>query len=74
MEEGSFVINYNGHGSEEGWAQEKLLTFSDILNWRNQKQPILFTATCQFGKFDNPAIVSGAELSLLNATGGAIAL
>ncbi|MCA0365999.1 MAG: type IX secretion system sortase PorU [Bacteroidetes bacterium] len=74
LDRGSFVINYNGHGSEEGWAQEKLLTLADILNWRNQKLPIFFTATCQFGKFDNPATVSGAELSLLNPSGGAIAL
>jgi hypothetical protein len=72
---GSFLINYSGHGSEDGWAQEKLLTVSDIQNFRNgSRLPIFFTATCQFGKFDNPALVSGAELSLLNPAGGCIAL
>lgn len=75
IKEGSFLINYSGHGSEEGWAQEKLLTVSDIQNFRNSNRlPIFFTATCQFGKFDNPALVSGAELSLLNPNGGCIAL
>ncbi len=75
VNEGSFIVNYNGHGSEEGWAQEKLLTIGNILNWQNtDKLPIFFTATCQFGKFDNPNLVSGAELSLLNPKGGAIAL
>ncbi|MCP9768849.1 hypothetical protein EGI22_13060 [Lacihabitans sp. LS3-19] len=75
INEGSFLINYNGHGSEDGWAQEKLLTISDIQNFRNgTRLPIFFTATCQFGKFDNPALVSGAELSLLNPSGGCVAL
>lgn len=73
--DGQFIINYNGHGSEDGWTQEKLLTIGEILNWQNiDRLPIFFTATCQFGKFDNPSVVSGAELSLLNPNGGAIAL
>lgn len=75
MKNGSFLFNYNGHGSEDGWANEKLLTIADIQNFRNPtKLPIFFTATCQFGKFDNPALVSGAELALLNPSGGCIAL
>ncbi|CAN1558159.1 Peptidase_C25_N domain containing protein [Spirosomataceae bacterium] len=75
IKNGTFLINYSGHGSEDGWANEKLLTISDIQNLRNPtKLPIFFTATCQFGKFDNPALVSGAELALLNPTGGCIAL
>ncbi|OYU67340.1 MAG: hypothetical protein CFE22_04525 [Cytophagaceae bacterium BCCC1] len=75
LRNGSFLVNYNGHGSEDGWANEKLLTIADIQNFRNPtKLPIFFTATCQFGKFDNPALVSGAELALLNPSGGCIAL
>jgi hypothetical protein len=75
MKNGTFLLNYNGHGSEDGWANEKLLTIGNIQNFRNQnKLPIFFTATCQFGKFDNPALVSGAELALLNPSGGCIAL
>lgn len=74
INQGSFLINYVGHGSEDGWAQEKILTTGDILAWKNKKLPILFTATCQFGKFDNPSIVSGAELALLQPNAGAIAL
>ncbi len=75
LKKGTFLLNYNGHGSEDGWANEKLLTIGDIQNFRNPtKLPIFFTATCQFGKFDNPALVSGAELALLNPAGGCIAL
>lgn len=74
VSKGSLIINYNGHGAEDGWGQEKILTIGDIINWRNTRLPILFTATCQFGKFDNPALVSGAELALNLPNGGAIAL
>lgn len=75
MNEGSLIINYNGHGSEDGWTDEKLLTLDQILRWRNKdRMPILFTATCEFGRYDNPGVVSGAELALLNPNGGAIAL
>jgi hypothetical protein len=74
IEKGPFLINYAGHGSESGWAQEKLFTFKEILNLKNAGLPIFFTATCQFGKFDNPAQTSGAELTLLNPVGGGIAI
>lgn len=72
---GTYFITYIGHGAEDGFTNERLLTLSDILSFRNAtKLPIWFTATCQFGKFDNPGLVSGAELSLLRPNGGAIAL
>jgi Peptidase family C25 len=73
IDKGTFLINYAGHGSESGWAQEKLLTLKEILAFKNTKWPIFFTATCQFGKFDNPNLSSGAELSLLLPEAGAIA-
>jgi hypothetical protein len=75
INQGTFLVNFNGHGSEDGWTQEKLLGIGDILNWRNKdKLPIFFTATCQFGKFDNPSVVSAAELAILSPDGGGIAL
>lgn len=75
INEGSLIINYNGHGSENGWTDEKLLTLDQIIRWRNKnRMPIFFTATCEFGRYDNPAVVSGAEAALLNPDGGAIAL
>ncbi len=73
IEKGTFLLNYVGHGSEGGWAQEKLLTLKEILAFKNTKWPIFFTATCQFGKFDNPNLTSGAELALLLPNTGAIA-
>ena len=68
-------IHFIGHGSESGWTDEKILTNNDILGLKNNRHlPILLTATCQFGRFDDPNIVSGAELSLLSNQGGAIGL
>lgn len=75
VREGVLVLNYTGHGGEAGWAQEQILTRSDVQGWRNfTRMPILMTATCEFGRYDNPSSVSGAELSVLNPRGGAIGL
>lgn len=68
-------IHFIGHGSENGWTDEKVLTTKELLELNNQDNlPILFTATCQFARLDNPGMVSGAELALLSKTGGAIAV
>ncbi len=75
INEGSLIINYNGHGSENGWTDEKLLTLGQITSWNNKfRLPVFFTATCEFGRYDDPYLVSGAELTLLNSRGGAAAL
>jgi hypothetical protein len=75
FQKGSLIVNYNGHGNETGWTDEKILTTGDILGFTNYNtMPLMLTATCQFGRFDDPYQVSGAELSLLNSKGGAIAL
>lgn len=68
-------IHFMGHGSESGWTDEKLLTTNDLLNLKNNNHlPILLTATCQFGRFDDPNILSGGEVSLMSDQGGVIAL
>lgn len=75
LKNGTLIVNYNGHGSESGWSEEQVLTSGDILKWTNyNNMPLMLTATCQFGRFDDPNQVSGAELAILNKQGGAIAL
>ena len=75
FQQGVLIMNYNGHGAESGWADEQILTSGDITNLTNYNTlPLMFTATCQFGRFDDPNQVSGAEISVLNPKGGAIAL
>ena len=75
LQQGVLIMNYNGHGSEEGLTDEQILRGGDIQGFTNYNtMPLMLTATCQFGRFDDPNQVSGAELALLNPVGGAIAL
>ncbi|QNF31720.1 type IX secretion system sortase PorU [Adhaeribacter swui] len=75
LNQGALLVNYTGHGSETTLAQEKIVTIPQINNWQNKdKLTFLVTATCEFGRYDDPARASGAEQALLNANGGAIGL
>ena len=68
-------IHFLGHGSESAWTDEKVITNNEIQTLKNSRHlPLLLTATCQFGRFDDPNQLSGAELSLLSNQGGAIGL
>ncbi len=73
QKEGVSLINYIGHANPKEWTHEKLLTWNDINNMSNQNLPILYAATCSFGKWDAEDI-SGAEILLANPAGGAIAV
>ena len=75
IKNGTFTINYIGHGNERLWMQEEILTKSDIQSLTNRnKLPIFVTATCEFGRYDDPIRTSGAEDLLILEQGGAIAL
>ena len=75
VEKGALIINYTGHGGEEGWAHESVLEVSDINNWSNtNNMPLFVTATCEFSRYDDPKRISAGELVLLNPNGGGIAL
>ncbi|MEM1137339.1 MAG: type IX secretion system sortase PorU, partial [Bacteroidota bacterium] len=75
IDRGVAIINFTGHGSESGWTAERLLRQGDVKEWKNtDKFPILFTATCEYGAFDNPQLQSGGEEALLQTAGGAIAV
>lgn len=70
----ALVINYTGHGSERIWADERVFTENEINALENARFPFLVTATCEFGRNDDPAQISSAEKSILHAAGGAIGL
>ncbi len=75
IEKGCLIFNYTGHGGETGLAHEEVLTVNDINNWSNiNNLPVFVTATCEFSRFDNPALQSAGELVLTNPKGGGIAL
>ncbi|MCI0751611.1 MAG: type IX secretion system sortase PorU [Flammeovirgaceae bacterium] len=71
---GSLIINYTGHGAEKILADEKILNEGVIASLTNDHYPLLITATCAFGRNDNPALVSGAEQSIIQSQGGTIGL
>ncbi|NQW28732.1 MAG: type IX secretion system sortase PorU [Flammeovirgaceae bacterium] len=76
LENGTFMVNYLGHGNEKQWASENVLNDQFISEMTNRFYlPIFVTATCEFGRYDDPTFgASGAEKLLLNQNGGAIAL
>jgi hypothetical protein len=73
---GTFILNYMGHGGEDGITEERVFTNSDINSLTNRRLlPLFITATCTFAPFDDPQIgASAGELLFLNPEGGAIAL
>ncbi len=72
---GSFIMNFAGHGGENGWTDERILTSDIIRSWKNKdKLPLFITATCSFTRYDRPESVSAGEWLVLNPEGGAIAL
>ncbi len=72
---GTFLMNYNGHGSITTLAHERILTQDDFNGWKNEnKLPVVVTATCSFSKYDDPSYVSAGEQLIVKPDGGAIAM
>ncbi|MDI9318838.1 MAG: type IX secretion system sortase PorU [Phycisphaerales bacterium] len=72
---GAFLLNYSGHGSIYTLSTKRIITQDDYNTWKNPyKMPIMITATCDFSRFDNPALQSAGEKIMLKSDGGAIAL
>jgi hypothetical protein len=74
FDKGALIINYTGHGSEQVWGDERVFTETEINALENKLYPFVVTATCEFGRNDNPVVVSSAEQLLLRPQGGAIGL
>ncbi|WP_432412816.1 type IX secretion system sortase PorU [Rasiella sp. SM2506] len=74
-EVGALIINYFGHGGEDGLAKEFIYTKGVAENLRNPNTlPLIVTVTCEFTKFDDPERVTAGELTFWNPEGGAISL
>ncbi len=60
---GTLVINYFGHGNPDTWAHESVLTRSrDLQRINNEDRLALWVAaTCDWGKYDDPAFNSMSE-------------
>ncbi|WP_166966195.1 type IX secretion system sortase PorU [Yeosuana marina] len=75
IDNGTLVINYFGHGGEDGLASERILTKPNIEDLRNSyKLNCFVTVTCEFTRFDNPLRETAGEFAYWNKQAGAIGL
>ncbi len=75
IEVGACVVNYFGHGGENGLASERIITIDDIESWQNKNKYNLFvTVTCEFTRFDNPLRLSPGEINLAKVEAGSVAM
>ncbi|NND89156.1 MAG: type IX secretion system sortase PorU, partial [Flavobacteriaceae bacterium] len=72
---GALVINYFGHGGEDGLAKEFIYTKGVAQDLRNKNRyPLIVTVTCELSKFDLPTRITAGELTYWNPEGGALSL
>ncbi len=75
LDAGALAMFYSGHGGVTGLSKRSVFTTSEIASMNNGvMMPFVYTATCEFSKFDNPELVSAGEQMLLRDNGGAIAM
>ncbi|WP_203258098.1 type IX secretion system sortase PorU [Hyunsoonleella ulvae] len=75
IDNGALVVNYFGHGGEDGLSQERILDVPSIDNLKNFcKLNCFVTVTCEFTKFDNPFRQTAGEFTYWNKQAGAISL
>jgi len=73
--QGSLILSFAGHGNEEGIGHERLFNMPDLNTFSNPvKMPLMVTATCEFGRFDDPEKTSIGIEVFKKSDGGAIAL
>lgn len=73
---GSLIVDWIGHGSPGLWADEHIFRRSqDIPRLTNGKKlPLVFTASCSIGFFDDPGIESFGEELIRHRSRGAVAV
>ncbi|WP_245813488.1 type IX secretion system sortase PorU [Lutibacter agarilyticus] len=75
VEKGTLLVDYFGHGGEDGWAKERIFEVPEIQSFKNKiKLPLFVTVTCEFTRFDNPLRKTAGEYLLWNPNGGSGAL
>ncbi len=70
LKDGLFLLNYTGHGSTTAWADEKVLTQTDINQFSYTALPVWITATCDFTRFDDLNTSAGEDVFLSPNSGG----
>lgn len=72
---GALVVNYFGHGGEDGLAKERILDKNDAQEFSNLcKYNCFVTVTCEYTKFDDPNRTTAGEFTYWNTNGGATSM
>ena len=75
FDKGMLFVLYVGHGGVRGLTGDNVFTNADIASLANyDRMPFVYTATCEFTKYDNPLLISAGEEMFLNPRGGCVAL
>jgi hypothetical protein len=75
IEVGALVVNYFGHGGEDGIAKERIFDKFESQEVNNVcKFNLFITVTCEYTKFDDPARETAGEYMYWNTNGGSISL
>lgn len=75
IEVGALVVNYFGHGGEDGIAKERIYDKFDAQEVNNIcKFNLFITVTCEYTKFDDPHRDTAGEFNFWNKDGGSIGL
>jgi hypothetical protein len=75
IEVGALVVNYFGHGGEDGLAAERIFDKIDAQEINNFCRFNCFvTVTCEYTKYDDPNRITAGEFTYWNTKGGAVAL
>lgn len=75
LEVGALIVDYFGHGGEDGLAKEFIWTKQTGQELVNPDRfSCILTVTCEFTKFDNPQRITAGELAYWNDQGGAVSM
>lgn len=76
LNSGLLITNFIGHGNPNVWTAERIFEPSTSLRLLNNSRRLTFgiTATCDFGRADDPFFQSGAEQMFITPNGGAVGL
>ena len=75
VKNGALLVNYTGHGAQSNLTGAAIFQKGDIGSLNNfDNLSFWVTATCEWGRFDEPEFRSGGETLLLDPEGAAIGL
>lgn len=74
INQGVLAVNWFGHGADDLWADEHILSKESVLKMHNSKRyPLITSFSCTVGKFDSPDREGLSSTLVKQSNAGAIA-